>query len=149
MFRGSFEHVIDQKGRVSIPARFREQILASGSPVLVLTRFTSRSIRCLDAYPIAAWERLEDDFQRLKRFDPSVIVIENFYLGNAQPCDIDAQGRILIPPGHREWGRLDKEIVFSGARDKFRIWDRAAWNHMQTEAETALHDPAILEKLNL
>lgn len=140
---------MDQKGRVSIPARFREQALASGSPILVLTRFTSSSTRCLDAYPIAAWERFEEEFQRQKRFDRAVILFENLYLGNAQPCEIDAQGRILIPPALREWSRLEKEIVFSGARDKFRIWDRAAWNQIQLEAETALHDPAFLEKLNL
>lgn len=149
VFRGSFEHVIDQKGRVSVPARFREQVLASGSPTLVVTRFAVTATRCLDVYPVAAWERFEEDFQRQRRFDRNVILFENFYLGNAQPCEIDAQGRILIPPALREWCRLEKQVMFSGARDKFRIWDRAAWDQNQAEAESALHDPEFLEKLNL
>ncbi|MGH7822946.1 MAG: division/cell wall cluster transcriptional repressor MraZ [Candidatus Binatia bacterium] len=149
MFRGSFDHVIDQKGRVSVPARFRELILASGSNQIFITRFLIDSSRCLDAYPAAAWERFEEEFKKQKRFDRSVILFENFYQGNAQVCEVDAQGRILIPPSLREWAHITKEVVFSGARDKFRIWDRSAWSHTQTEAEAALHTPEFLSKIDL
>ncbi|MGH7859409.1 MAG: division/cell wall cluster transcriptional repressor MraZ [Candidatus Binatia bacterium] len=149
MFRGSFEHVIDQKGRVSVPSRFRELILASGSSQIFVTRFSIDSTRCLDAYPAPAWERFEEEFQKQRRFDRNVILFENFYQGNAQPCEIDNQGRVLVPPSLRDWAHITKEVVFSGARDKFRIWDRAAWNQIQGEAEAALHGPEFLSKLNL
>jgi MraZ protein len=149
VFQGSFEHVIDQKGRVSIPARFRELILATGNPRIVVTCFRVNSSRCLDAYPAPAWDRFEEEFQRQKRFDRNVILFENLYLGNAQPCEIDNQGRILVPPALRNWARLGKRVVLSGARDKFRIWDHDAWTQIQQEAEEALDDPEFLARLNL
>ena len=102
MFRGSFDHVVDPKGRVSVPSRFREIVAASGSAVIVLAPFRVSGVRCLDAYPLGAWERFEHDFTQQKRFDRNVILFENFYLGNAQPCEIDNQGRVLLPPGLRE-----------------------------------------------
>lgn len=150
MFRGSFEHSLDQKGRVSVPSRFRDQILASGNPQIVLTRYIHDGSRCLDAYPIAAWERLESDFAaNNRRFDRNAVIFENFYLGNALVCDIDPQGRVLIPTAQREWAGLNREVVFSGARDRFRIWDRHTWSKMQNEAETALLDPEFFSKLDL
>ena len=149
MFRGSFEHTLDEKGRVSVPSRFRDQILASGNPQLVITRYIHDGSRCLDVYPIAAWEALETDFSLKKRFDRNAIIFENFYLGNALVCDIDPQGRVLVPTSHREWAGISKEIVFGGARDKFRIWDREAWTKMQNEGQTAMQDPEFFSKLDL
>jgi MraZ protein len=149
VFQGSFEHAIDDKGRISIPARFREIIEATGSTTVVMTRFRLNSARCLDVYPAAAWERFEEDFHRQKRFDRDVILFENFYLGNAQPCEIDRHGRVLVPPLLREWASLARRVVLAGARDKFRIWDHGAWARIQEEAETALDDPGYLRRLNL
>jgi MraZ protein len=149
VFRGSFEHLIDQKGRVSVPSRFREIVLSSGSPQVFLTRFSLDSARCLDAYPISEWDRFEEQFQRLKHFDRNVILFENFYIGNAQGCEIDSQGRILVPPSLRQWAGLSKDVVFSGAGHKFRLWDRNAWDQVQAEAEVALRDTDFLNKLNL
>jgi MraZ protein len=149
VFRGSFEHLIDQKGRVSIPSRFREIVVASGTPQIVLTRYAQNSTRCLDAYPLPAWEKFEQEFLKEKRFAPNVFLFESFYIGNAQPCELDAHGRILLPPSLREWARITKDVVFSGARDKFRIWDGGAWHQIQSDAEAALHDPEFLAKLNL
>lgn len=149
MFRGSFEHLIDQKGRVSIPSRFREIVLSSGSPQIFITRFSLDSTRCLDGYPVAEWDRFEERFQKLPHFDRNVILFENLYIGNAQSCEIDSQGRILIPPSLREWAGLAKHVTFSGAGQIFRLWDRQAWNQIQAEAEAALRNSDFLSKLNL
>lgn len=149
MFRGSFEHLIDQKGRVSVPSRFREIVLSSGNSQIFITRFSLDSTRCLDSYPVAEWDRFEEQFQKLRHFDRNVILFENFYIGNAQPCEIDSQGRILVPPSLRQWAGLTKDVVFSGAGHKFRLWDRTAWDQVQAEAEAALRDGDFLAKLNL
>jgi MraZ protein len=150
VFRGSFEHLIDQKGRVSVPARFREIIQATGKAQVVITKCPLNPPPRLEAYPLPAWERFEEEFSRLNRFDPAVIHLEDFYNGNAQVCEIDNQGRILVPPTLREWAGLRKEIVLSGARDKFRVWSRDSWQQSQGDAQAAFKaSPEMLARLNL
>jgi MraZ protein len=150
VFRGTFEHLIDQKGRISIPAKFREYVVALGKPELIVTHSPASSVPRLDAYPISAWEALEEKVAGLGRFDPAVTLFEDFYVSNAQKCDIDSQGRILIPPSLRDWAGLAKDVVFTGARHLFRIQDRKAWKQIQSEASARiLADPSILGRLGL
>ena len=150
MFRGSFVHLIDAKGRVSIPARYREVVVSSGRSELVVTRCPKSPPPRLEAYPIGAWEKLDEQLQnRAGRFDGDVMLFEDFFVGNAQSCEIDSQGRILIPTALREWAGLEKEIVFSGARDRFRIWNREAWEQEQQVAALKIQSDEFLSKLNL
>ena len=117
MFLGSFDHVLDEKGRTSLPKDFRP-IIASADPPPFLTAKPD----CLAIY-------LEDEFNRLREAYAELNIaarerLERLHLGNAQRLKADKQGRILIPPALRRLAHLDREIVFLGVGDRIEIWDR-------------------------
>ena len=124
MFRGRFGHSIDKKGRVSIPAKFREVLKRDyGSDQLIITIFDS----CLVAYPLAEWQIFEEkmkDFSQLKKEAKSFL---RYFYSGAMECAIDDHGRILIPPQFREHADLNKEIVFVGVMNRFEIWNKGIW----------------------
>src|SRR5579862_3882577 len=138
MFRGTFEHTIDDKGRVSVPARFREILLASNDDRVVITNFIMGGLRCLDVYPEAAWQALEERLRTKAQFDQRVMRFENYYFAAAHDCVIDKQGRILLPPSLRAYAALNRDVVFTSALEKFRIWDREQWKKVFGDAERAL-----------
>lgn len=138
MFRGTFEHAIDDKGRVSVPARFREILQASGDDRVVITNFVIQGTRCLDVYPVAAWAQLEQRLRSQPQFNPRIVNFLNYYVSAAHDCVLDRQGRILLPATLREYAGLTRDVVFTSALDKFRIWDRAAWVRVFGEAERQL-----------
>ncbi len=138
MFRGSFEHTIDEKGRVSIPSKFREILKGLNDDRLVATKFILNAHRCLDVYPQASWDRFEEELRGKPSFDATFLKLETFYVSNAQDCIVDKQGRILLPPVLRDYAGLKKDVVFAGVRDKFRIWDKEAWQKINEEAERDL-----------
>ena len=149
MFRGCFEHTIDEKGRVSIPATFRKALCVLQDDRLIVTKFILNSFRCLDVYPYGEWESLEQELIKKPRFDETFFKIESFYLANAQECQVDKQGRILLPPLLREYASLDKEVVFAAALKKFRIWDKTAWGRFNLESEQQFsQNPNIFNGLN-
>jgi len=135
MFRGTFEHTIDDKGRVSVPARFRELLQAMNDDRVVITNFLIGSARCLDVYPHVAWVELEQRLRGKPQFDQRVLRFQNYYFAAAHDCLLDKQGRILLPPTLREYAGLTKDVVFTSALDKFRIWDHAQWKKVFGEAE--------------
>jgi MraZ protein len=149
VFRGSFEHTLDEKGRVSIPSKFREILLGMQDDRLIVTKFILNSFRCLDAYPYAEWERFEQEMSKKPRFEPDFLKIETFYLSNAHECTVDKQGRILLPPLLREYAGIKKDIMFTAALEKFRIWDKETWQSFDAESEKALaQDPRLFSNLN-
>lgn len=149
MFRGSFAHSIDAKGRVSIPARYRDFLISTGRSEIVVTRCPLNPPPRLEAYSIGAWEQLEQRLMQLNRFDRDVMLFEDFFIGNAQFCEVDSQGRVLIPTALREWAGLSKDVIFSGARDRFRIWSRESWDQEQNVALLKIQSDGFLNKLNL
>lgn len=140
MFRGTFEHAIDDKSRVSVPARFREILQATGDDRVVITNFLFQATRCLDVYPIAAWLQLEERLRAQPQFNPRVVNFLNYYVSSAQDCVLDKQGRILLPSSLRDYAGLQRDVVFTSALDKFRIWDKEAWARVFGEAERQLMD---------
>jgi MraZ protein len=149
VFRGSFEHTVDEKGRVSIPALFRKILLGMQDDRLIVTKFIFNSFRCLDIYPYAVWERFEQDLMKKPRFDENFLKLETFYLSNAQECLVDKQGRILLPPLLREYAGLQKDVMFAAALEKFRIWDKATWEAFNAESEKDLaQNPQLFSSLN-
>jgi MraZ protein len=150
MFRGSFEHTLDNKGRLSIPAKFREVLLGKGDDRIVITNFVVEQARCLDVYPFDEWVRFEDEVRKKPRFDRRIIAFQNYYLGGASECAVDKQGRILIPPLLREYANLKRDVVLVSVLDKFRVWDKEAWKKVFAEAEEKLmQDPDFLGDLGL
>ena len=149
MFRGCFEHTIDDKGRVSIPSTFRKALIGLQDDRLIVTKFIINSFRCLDVYPLAEWETLEQELTKKPRFEETVYKIESFYLANAHECQVDKQGRILLPPLLREYAEIDKEVMFAAALKKFRIWNKATWERFDAESEQQFsQNPNMFNGLN-
>jgi len=150
VFSGNYHHLIDSKGRISVPSSFRELVQVSGSAAVFLAPHPLSPPRFLEAYPVPAWLELKEKLLRLNRFDPNVLKLETFFIGSAQRCGIDPQGRILVPTRHREWAALRKDVVFNGATDRFRIYDRQAWEQALGDAEAAFKaNPELLARLDL
>ena len=124
MFRGRFEHSIDGKGRVSIPAKFRDVLKRDyGSDQLVVTIFDS----CLVAYPLAEWQAFEEKMKDFSQLNKEAKNFPRYFYSGAMECAIDDHGRILIPPQFREHADLNKEIVFLGVMNRFEIWNKGVW----------------------
>lgn len=150
MFRGTFEHTIDDKGRVSVPARFREALQATNDDRVVITNFLMGAVRCLDVYPHAAWTQLEERLRAKPQFNQRILRFQNYYVAGAHDCVLDKQGRILLPPPLREYAALKRDVVFTSALDKFRIWDQQQWKKVFGEAEQGLIDrPEDLSELGI
>ncbi|HEV8343282.1 MAG TPA: division/cell wall cluster transcriptional repressor MraZ [Candidatus Binatia bacterium] len=150
MFRGSFEHTLDTKGRLSIPSKFRDVLLGKGDDRVIMTNFVLEGTRCLDVYPLEEWQRLEEEIRKKPRFDRRMVSFQNYYLGGASECVVDKQGRILIPPLLRQYANLKRDVVWVSALDKFRVWDQEAWKKVFAEAEEKLmQDPDFLSDLGL
>lgn len=122
VFRGQFEHTIDSKGRLSIPARFREVLAAKSPDRLIITRFTG----CAQAYAVPDFEAIERKLKS-KPQDAKVRQFIRFFVGGAQECELDPQGRIVVPPALRTHAALEKDVVLVGAVDNFEIWSLASW----------------------
>ncbi len=124
MFRGQYEHTIDPKGRVSIPSKFREVLAAKGDGRLVITHFDNH----LMAYPFDEWRVFEEKMAALPSTNDEVASFIRYLVAGAVDCEVDKQGRVLIPPPLRDSGGLTSEVVLAGALKKFEIWDKRRWH---------------------
>src|SRR5262245_43086676 len=150
MFRGHYEHAIDDKGRVAIPARFREALSGLQDERLVITKFRLAGRRCLDVYPLSTWRELEAKIVSKNRFDTRLQRFKNFYVSGAHQCAMDAPARVPVPPLRRDCGGLRREVMFTGDIDMFRLWDKQTWQQAFSEDEQAvLDDPDLLGNLDL
>jgi MraZ protein len=130
MFRGSFEHSVDAKGRVSIPSRFREIIAERYEGNLVLTMDFDK---CITVYPLEEWERLEEKIRALPQMQKEVKEFMRFVFSTATECELDKQGRILIPPVLRERAGINKSVMVVGIIGKMEIWDTAVWDARRSQ----------------
>ncbi len=148
MFRGQFEHAIDAKGRTSFPSRFRDVLTAGSDLRLILTR--ALFDRCLHLYPLKAWEELEAKIADMPQFDTNVVAFRRLYLSAAVECELDKQGRILVPPALREHAELAKDVVWAGMGRTAELWSRERWQaaHTLSDAEVASFKSAM-EQLRL
>ncbi|MFI5314222.1 MAG: division/cell wall cluster transcriptional repressor MraZ [Myxococcota bacterium] len=121
MFWGCHEHVLDEKGRTSLPKEFRD-LLTRGSESPWLTA----GQHCLSIFPAETFKRLRERLAS-EVLNDAAEALERLIVGNATPCSVDRQGRILIPPPLRRRARLEREIVFTGLNDRVEIWDRARY----------------------
>jgi MraZ protein len=120
MFRGRFEHIIDSKGRISIPAKYRELLAEKDDERLIITNFD----RCLVAYPYEEWRNVEEKIGSLSMVKKEAKAFQRFFVSGAAECPIDKLGRILIPPTLRSYAHLEKDVVFAGMLKKFEIWSK-------------------------
>jgi MraZ protein len=127
MFTGRYEFSIDDKGRTSIPVRFREQLAESSGDRLIVTTDT---YPCLLAYPEPEWRTFQQKMQELDEFDEDVIALKRYFLGSAVECPIDRQGRILLTQALREHAGIRGEVVWVGQIEKIEIWAKEKWNEL-------------------
>lgn len=126
MFRGQFAHTIDAKGRISLPARFRDAIVAQGDSRLVLT--PAPFDPCLHLYPFGDWLELERRISELPRFDPHIVRFRRMYVSAALECEIDKSGRLLVAPHFREKAQLLKEVLWAGMGKFVELWSKELWD---------------------
>ena len=112
--------MLDAKGRLSIPARFRDVLKASHDSKLIVTNLPS----CLAAYPFDQWRLIEEQFAGYSFGPPDIIAFKRYFLGAAVECPVDGQGRILIPAALRKEAGLNREVVLSGMLTFFEIWSK-------------------------
>jgi MraZ protein len=149
MFRGHFEHAIDAKGRTSLPSRFRDVLAATGDPRLVLT--PSPFDACLHLFPMKAWEEFEAKIAALPQFEPNVIKLRRLYLSAAVECEVDKQGRVLVPNSLRDHALLQKDVLWAGMGQMVELWAREKWNDVQTMSASEREDfrRAVAEQLRI
>jgi MraZ protein len=136
MFFGEYEHTIDDKNRLTLPARFRDAF-ASG---LVLTRGLDQ---CVDVYSRAEWDALvEAQLASLDPFSKEARDLKRFFFSAASDAELDKQGRVLVPPALARRAQLGREVVVAGVHDHLEVWDRTAWNATVTKVEGSADDVA-------
>ena len=131
MFRGCNSISVDNKGRLAVPSKYRERLacLANGNLVLTLNPLD----RSLWLYPLNEWELIETKLGALSDFDRLGRRAKQMMRGYASDCQMDGQGRILIPQELRTYAGLEKQVVILGQGNKFEIWDEQSWNSLREE----------------
>jgi MraZ protein len=130
MFRGANKLTLDAKGRMVMPTRYRERLQERCGGNLVVT--VDRD-RCLLIYPLPDWEEVERKLMRLPSFDPQARQLQRLMVGNATDLELDAHGRVLLPPKLREFGQLIRDAMLIGQGVRFELWDEARWNERRDE----------------
>jgi len=152
MFRGINAVVLDAKGRMAMPARYREQLQRDSVNELVVTIDTESP--CLLLYPLPEWELIEQKLQALPSFNKAARRIQRLLVGHATELELDGSGRILLPPLLREYASLDKKVMVVGQGKKFELWDEQQWqsgrkNWLAEEAGSVDMLPEELQSLAL
>jgi len=125
-FRGVSNLSLDAKGRIVLPARYRERLVESCQGQLVVTIDTDQP--CLLIYPLPEWELIEEKIEALPSFNPTTRRIQRLLIGHATEAEVDANGRMLLSNPLRDYARLGKKVVLIGQGKKFELWDESLWN---------------------
>jgi MraZ protein len=131
VFRGVATFNLDAKGRMAIPAKFRKHLDVCCEGRLVVT--IDHSDHCLQIYPLPEWEEVEQKLSALPSLNPQVRKLKRMLLGYATECEMDSNGRILLPAKLREFANLHKSTVMIGQGNKFELWDEDTWNALMDE----------------
>ncbi|MGX7031435.1 division/cell wall cluster transcriptional repressor MraZ [Vagococcus zengguangii] len=135
MFMGEHRHNIDAKGRLIMPAKFRDDL----GEKFVLTRGLDG---CLFGYPMEEWQQLEDKLKELPISKKDARTFVRFFYSAATECELDKQGRINIPASLREHATIEKGCVVIGVSDRIEIWSEERWQSYSAEAESQYDDLA-------
>lgn len=123
MFMGEYNHTIDAKGRLIIPSKFRELL----GEEFVLTRGLDG---CLYIYPMDEWESFEMKLRSLPLTNKNARTFSRFFVAGATTCELDRQGRILVPQTLREFAGLEKDVVLTGNLNRIEVWSKEKWNEI-------------------
>jgi len=150
-FRGINNISVDAKGRMAVPARYRERLLESCGGRLVVTVDPDQ---CLLVYPLPEWEIIEEKLNALPSLNKQARLLQRLIIGYATELEMDTQGRILLPAMLREYAGLNKKAILIGQGKKLEIWDEDTWGESQEEWLVAAQSddgelPAALAELSL
>ena len=143
MFEGATALSLDAKGRLAIPARHREALLAASEGALVLT---AHPHRCLLLYPQPAWQPIRDEILKASSFNRQSAAVKRTMVGNARTEELDSAGRILVAPELRAYADLGKTVYLVGMGSHFEIWSEAGWqqqNDLAAEAFSGEMPPGL------
>ena len=154
MFRGSNSVTLDARGRMALPARFRQIVLDHCGGQVVIT--IDMDERCLLLYPLPEWVEIESRLQSLANMRPSARAIQRLLIGHATDVELDGHGRALIPPTLREFAGLEKRLVVVGLGKKIEIWSEERWHDgrenwlaVASESTSELTDSGGLNALSI
>ena len=135
---GEYQHTIDEKGRIIIPAKFREALGAS----FIITRGLDN---CLFVYPREEWNQLEQRLKSLPSMAANARAFARLLFSGACECEWDKQGRVNVPAHLREYARLEKDCTVIGVSARVEIWDKATWEEYSRKSQESFNE--IAEKL--
>jgi MraZ protein len=135
MFIGEYQHVIDGKGRLAIPQKFRKQLAGKA----VVTRGLDD---CLFVYTAAEWKKIADKLAALPFSQANSRALARLMLAGAMDVELDKQGRVLLPDYLRKYAGLKKDAVITGLYNRLEIWDKKAWERYTTKTEKNAEDIA-------
>ena len=138
MFLGEYQHCLDNKGRITVPARFREEL---GETFIV----TKGLDNCLFVYSLSEWKTVEDNLKTLPFTRGDVRAFVRFFFSGACECETDKQGRILLPLSLREYAHIDKDVVIIGVGTRVEVWAQEYWEEYSKQAGASYEE--ISEKL--
>ena len=139
MFQGATQINLDAKGRMAVPTRTRDPLTQGGTVKLVLTAHPDG---CLLLYPAPAWEPIRAQVMSVPSLDRQFSVWKRLLVGFAQDVEVDAAGRLLVPPELRDFARITRQVMFVGQGSHYEIWDLELWNQ-QLEALRSGGNPTL------
>ncbi len=139
MFIGEYQHTLDPKNRVIMPSKFREKLGDS----FVMTKGLDN---CLFVYSSEEWSIVEDKLKTLPMTNKDARAFVRFFFAGACECELDKQGRILMPNNLKEYAKIDKELVIIGVSTRIEIWSRDEWNKFNNDANISYED--VAEKMS-
>jgi MraZ protein len=150
MFRGATKITLDDKGRMVMPNRYREQIAEIAQGKLVVTIDKDQ---CLLIYPLPEWEEIERKLMSLPSLNATARRLQRLMVGHATDLPLDGHGRVLLPPELREFAKLGRHGMLIGQGNRFELWDEVRWSERRdawlTNQETPTDLPSELESLSL
>jgi MraZ protein len=148
MFRGATSLNLDAKGRLAVPSKHRDALLAQCAGHLVLT---AHPHRCLLLYPQPAWEPIQAKMMALSSFDKQSSALQRLLVGYAEDIEMDSAGRLLVSPVLREFAGLEKQAMLVGQGSHFEVWNMDAWRAQleRVMASDEMMLPAELEGFSL
>jgi MraZ protein len=150
MFRGATQITLDAKGRLAVPARYRERLAHRCNGQLI---GTVDQDHCLLLYPLPDWEEIEGKLMRLSSFNRRTRELQRLMVGHASELELDGSGRVLLPRELREFAALDRQVMLIGQGNRFELWDEGRWRERRDQWLGAEADagglPAELENLSL
>ena len=127
MFLGENHHNLDAKGRLIVPAKFREEL----GQLFIITKGLDD---CICIYPLETWKGIAEKLKAVAYTDPNSRMFHRFIIGGACECEPDSQGRFLIPQVLRTHANISKEVVSIGLTDRIEIWSKENWDQYNLDA---------------